>query len=242
MMKRNVNIFNSKNGISAFFAQELAQLSQSKSENDYVSLALSGGSTPKAIFEYLSGSGSEKIHWNKIRFFWGDERCVPPDDKESNFRMTKESLFEKISVPSQNIFRIKGEDDPLAEAKRYSKLVADYVPSVENIPVFDIVMLGMGEDGHTASVFPDEINLFDSSELYVSTRNPYTGQNRITATGKIINNATNVFFLVTGESKATIVAQIINKHSGFSKYPASKVKPNSQNLIWLLDSAAASSL
>ena len=239
MMKRNVNIFNSKNEISAFFAQELAQLSQSKSENEYVSLALSGGSTPKAIFEYLSGSGSEKIIWNKIHFFWGDERCVPPNDKESNFRMTKESLFDKIHVPPQNIFRIKGEDDPLAEAKRYSKLVADYAPSVKNIPVFDIVMLGLGEDGHTASVFPDKINLFDSSELYVSTRNPYTGQNRITATGKIINNATNVFFLVTGSSKAKMVARIIKKQEGYEKLPASRVMPESKNLFWLLDEQAA---
>ena len=239
MMKRNVNIFNSKNEISAFFAQELAQLSQSKSENEYVSLALSGGSTPKAIFEYLSGSGSEKIIWNKIHFFWGDERCVPPNDKESNFRMTKESLFDKIHVPPQNIFRIKGEDDPLAEAKRYSKLVADYAPSVKNIPVFDIVMLGLGEDGHTASVFPDKINLFDSSELYVSTRNPYTGQNRITATGKIINNATNVFFLVTGSSKAKMVARIIKKQEGYENLPASRVMPESKNLFWLLDEQAA---
>ncbi|MFW5725090.1 MAG: 6-phosphogluconolactonase [Bacteroidota bacterium] len=227
------------NGISAFFAQELAQISHSKPDTGYTSLALSGGSTPKSIFEYLSGPGSAKIPWKKIRFFWGDERCVPPDHKESNYRMTKENLFDKTPVPPENIFRIKAEDDPVTEARRYSKLVANYVPAVKNIPIFDIVMLGLGEDGHTASIFPDEIDLFDSSDLFVATRNPYTGQHRISATGKIINNARRVFFLVTGASKAAVVEKIIKKQQNYKELPASRVNTQFHNVSWLLDQEAA---
>ncbi|TVQ06778.1 MAG: 6-phosphogluconolactonase [Bacteroidetes bacterium] len=236
---KNIHIFPNIDELSAFFAQKLAELSHSVSEGKQVSVALSGGSTPKAIFQYISQYAVDSIHWNNICLFWGDERCVPPNHEESNYKMTLDSLLVNIPLESSNIFRIKGENDPIAEAERYSTLVSGLLPKHKDNPVFDMVLLGLGEDGHTASIFPPDITLFESESLFAATNNPYTGQKRITATGRVINNAQNVFFLVTGSSKAEMVARIIKKQEGYKKLPASKVMPKSKNLFWLLDEGAA---
>lgn len=242
MKKNNIHIFKSKHELAKFFTKKLATLSHSVSDGNHVSIALSGGSTPREIFQYISRYAIDSIHWDSMRFFWGDERCVPPEHKESNFKMTMDNLLVNVPLSSSNIFRIKGENDPLQEAERYSILVSGLLPIHDNNPVFDLVILGLGEDGHTASIFPPNINLFDSKKMFAATQNPYTGQKRITATGRIINNARNIFFLVTGLSKAEIVAKIIKKQKGYEILPASRVMPESKNLFWLLDQEAAKSL
>ncbi len=238
----HIHVFTTTDKLSAFFADKLAKLSHSVSDGEQLSIALSGGSTPRDIFQYISHYAIDSILWDSIRLFWGDERCVPPEHQESNFKMTMDNLLVNVPLSSSNIFRVKGENDPLQEAERYSILVSSLLPTHENNPVFDMVILGLGEDGHTASVFPPDINLFDSEKLFAATQNPYTGQKRITATGRIINNARNVFFLVTGSSKAEMVAKIINKQKGYENLPASRVMPESKNLFWLLDQEAAKSL
>jgi 6-phosphogluconolactonase len=235
----NIHIFPTIDELSAFFAQKLAELSHSVPEGKQASVALSGGSTPKGIFQYISQYAADSILWDNIRLFWGDERCVPPEHEESNYKMTMDNLLVNVPLSSPNIFRIKGENDPVKEAKRYSTLVSGLLSLKENNPVFDMVILGLGEDGHTASVFPPDINLFDSEKLFAVVKNPYTGQKRITATGRIINNARNVFFLITGSSKAEMVARIIKKQEGYENLPASRVMPESKNLFWLLDEQAA---
>ncbi|MFN2395687.1 MAG: 6-phosphogluconolactonase [Bacteroidales bacterium] len=242
MKKNNIHIFKSKRELAKYFAKKLAALSHSVSDGNYVSIALSGGSTPREIFQYISRYAIDSILWDSIRFFWGDERCVPPEHKESNFKMTMDNLLVNVPLSSSNIFRIKGENDPVKEAQRYSTLVSGLLPVMENNPVFDMVILGLGEDGHTASVFPPDLNLFDSKNLFESTQNPYNGQKRITATGRVINNARNVFFLVTGSSKAEMVAKIIKKQEGYENLPASRVNPESKNVFWLLDEQAAALL
>lgn len=242
MKTNHILIFDSTDELAAFFAEKLADISQSCPDNAHASVALSGGSTPRAVFAYLSQQKNSHIMWDKIRFFWGDERCVAADHTESNYRMTKESLLNHIPVPVENIFRIQGEEDPLTEADRYSKLVVSHVPFLNNHPVFDLVMLGLGDDGHTASIFPPDMHLFDSPDLFVAVQNPYSGQHRITATGRVINHANNVFFIVSGKPKAEMVARILHKHKGYDKLPASKVMPEKNKPFWLLDQEAASLL
>lgn len=212
-------------------------------EKDDVTIALSGGSTPRSLFDYWAQLPEGEIDWRKIKFFWGDERCVAPTDDESNYKMTKEHLFRFVPVPDENIFRIHGENDTEAEAKRYGNLLGSELESTNGIPSFDILMLGMGDDGHTASIFPHEIELWKSPDNCVTATHPTNGQKRVSLTGKVINAARNVVFLVTGENKADKVEEIIS-HPDLAekKYPAALVRPDSGNLLWFLDENAARKL
>ena len=208
-----------------------------------VTIALSGGSTPKSLFDYWAEHHKNDIDWNSVFLFWGDERCVPPTDEQSNYKMTKDHLLDLVPIPEQNIFRIKGENDPAAEAKRYSTLLQMEVEATGGVPSFDLIMLGMGDDGHTASIFPEEIGLWKSSQICVVATHPDSGQKRVSLSGKVINNARNVAFLVTGAVKAEKVKQIIESRKEVKGiYPAAKVKPASGNLVWFLDKQAAKEL
>lgn len=211
-------------------------------DRDSFYVALSGGSTPKIVFDVLAEKFSNKVDWSKVHFYWGDERCVPPTDDQSNYKMTVEHLFSKIKVPKQNINRIMGEKDPNGEAMRYANLLEIDTDRVEGIPQFDLVILGMGDDGHTASIFPHEIELWDSEDHCVVATHPESGQKRVSINGKVINMAKEVAFLVTGASKAEKVEAVIGKTKGYKKYPASLVDPASGNLVWFLDEEAASRL
>jgi len=207
--------------------------------NDIFKLALSGGSTPKAVFDYLAENYKSKIDWEKINFFWGDERCVPPDHPDSNYLTAYKHLFSKIKIPEENIFRIKGEENPEVESKRYSEVILKNVSLVNSIPSFDLIMLGLGEDGHTASIFPDRLDLFQSNNICEVVIHPATKQQRITLTGKVINNAKKIVFLVAGESKRKVVGKVLNKKECFKTIPASFINPTHGELIWLLDKEAS---
>jgi 6-phosphogluconolactonase len=241
-MKNSVRIFNSLDALSHFFSLKVAAHVGEIPHEQFFSFVLSGGSTPPKLFSYLAKNFADRIEWKKVKVFWGDERCVGPQDIESNFRMAKENLLDRIPITATNIYRINGEADPVEEAARYAEVVCRQVPLTEKVPRFDFVMLGLGEDGHTASVFPEHPELFSCDKLYSPTFNPYTNQGRITATGKIINNAHTVTFVVTGKNKADMVARIIEKKEGWEKLPASLVRPDNGELFWLLDEDAASSL
>jgi len=204
---------------------------------EYLTIALSGGSTPKRIFNYISSHDNGKTDWKKLKFFWVDERCVPPDDDESNFKMTRLSLLENIAIPDENIYRIYGEADPEKEAVRYSSMIAENVPFENNLPRFDIILLGVGEDGHTASIFPGNTAMFQSAKICEVATHPQSGQQRITLTGQVINNAGQVIFMVTGPDKAGIVAKILKDEN--TDLPATLVKPTHGQLTWLIDSDAA---
>lgn len=205
-------------------------------------VALSGGSTPKIVFDVLADRFADTIDWNLIHFYWGDERCVAPDDDESNYKMTVDHLLSKISIPQENIHRIKGEENPKEEAKRYGELLEDILPQELNLPQFDLVILGMGDDGHTASIFPHELKLWVSPDNCEVAIHPESGQLRVSLTGRIINNAKTVTFLVTGENKAEKVKLIIDREEGYLDYPASHVSPKTKDLVWFLDAAAAKQL
>tara|TARA_R110000764_G_scaffold15273_1_gene43495 strand:- start:228 stop:713 length:486 start_codon:yes stop_codon:yes gene_type:complete len=156
--------------------------------------------------------------------------------------MTVEHLISKVDIPEENIHRIKGENDPKLEAKRYGDLLETELPKELGLPQFDLVLLGMGDDGHTASIFPHEINLWISPDNCEVAIHPESGQRRVSITGRIINNAKTVVFLVTGDSKSEKVRIIIEREEGYLKYPASHVSPKTKDLIWFLDAAAAEQL
>jgi 6-phosphogluconolactonase len=238
-MEDMLKILGSSEETASALADELARhINMSALEKPF-SIALSGGSTPKLLFQALAARHRDSVDWGKVRLFWVDERCVPPDDPESNYGMTRDVLLEKIEIPPGNVHRIRGEEDPDSEAVMYSEVIERSVVRKNERPFFDVVLLGLGEDGHTASIFPGNEYLFSEVETCVVAVNPYSGQKRITITGRIINNAGMVIFLVSGKKKAEIVNKIING-AGKAEYPADYVKPVDGNVIWYLDDEAAS--
>jgi 6-phosphogluconolactonase len=236
----DVKIFKTSDELSEEYAQFLKN--EVGSADKQFNLVLSGGSTPKDVFKYLSDNYKDQINWSKINFFWGDERCVRPDDNQSNYKMANESLLSNVNVIENNIFRIRGEDDPIKEANRYSEIINKTVLKKNNKPVFDLIMLGLGEDGHTASIFPNQLDLIDDEKICAVAIHPETKQKRITLTGKIINNSKNIIFIVTGKKKSQVVADIIKNKIVAEKYPAYYIRPVNGNLYLFLDNEAASIL
>lgn len=235
----DIRIYDSKGLVARHFSNYLQQFIASK---NVVHIALSGGSTPQIVFEELASHKKDAIDWSNVHFYWGDERCVPPTDEQSNYKMTQEYLLSQITIPATNIHRIKGEDNPTEEAERYEELLREKLPFSGGVPSFDLVILGMGEDGHTASIFPHEIGLWESDKLCAVAVHPESGQKRITITGKVINHSKEVAFLVTGIGKKEKVAEIMKQQGDFKDYPATLVAPENGNLIWFLDKEAASGL
>ena len=228
-------IFADKDLLVKGFTEYFMKLLDGEKENFHV--ALSGGNTPRLWFQYLVDNCKDKINWQKIHFYWGDERCVPPDDEQSNFGMTKSFLLDYIDIPDENIHRIQGELDPETAAKEYEKELNN-LHDDQGIPVFDLVILGMGDDGHTASIFPHEIALWNSASDCVVATHPETGQKRVSLSGRVINHANHVAFVVSGISKAEKVMQVIVDQS--PQYPATLVIPVDGGLHWFLDREAAS--
>jgi len=231
-----IRIYKDKSTVAKRFSQYFADLVNDKSS---FHVALSGGSTPKIIFDILAADYGNKIDWSGIHFYWGDERCVPPMDEQSNYRMTVDHLFSKVNVPKENIHRIHGESDPNQEALRYANLLEENLTSLDGIPQFDLVLLGMGDDGHTSSIFPHEINLWNAPSHCVVATHPSSGQRRVSLNGKVINAAKQVVFLVTGANKAEKLHTIRHMKNDYRQYPASLVRPYSGKLAWFIDEAAA---
>jgi 6-phosphogluconolactonase len=236
-MSQEIHVFEDKIELARYFGQLLTELTW---EEGPKYIALSGGTTPQSIFDVLADEFRNKIRWERLRLFWVDERCVSPTDNESNYRMTNEHLISGIGIPSENIYRVKGELSPEEALPEYIKVIKAEVPLKNGWPVFDLTVLGMGDDGHTASIFPHQIDLWKSPEICAIGNHPVTGQARITLTGKAINSSRQIVFLVTGENKAEKIEQIISYDRNSSKYPAKMV--DRSKTIWLLDEAAASLL
>lgn len=191
-----------------------------KKEGDYFYLAISGGNSPLSLYSLWTGKYKEAISWNRVKLFWVDERAVPPDHTESNYGSAKKYLLDFIDIPESNIFRIKGEDTPDKEALRYSLLVEKHLPLKNGFPVFDMIILGIGEDGHTSSIFPGQDNLYNHQQPYAASINPYSGQRRVAMTGKTILAANRAVFFLTGASKVKTV-EMVESNIGDVKYPAS---------------------
>jgi 6-phosphogluconolactonase len=225
--------------LSGWFFAQFQELAENK-KSFYV--AISGGNTPILFFNHLASRYSQSLNWKNIHFFWADERCVPPAHNDSNYKTANINLLSKIPIPLGNIHRIKGEGNIPNEVENYRNEILSLVPCVNNLPEFDLIMLGMGDDGHTASLFPKQEDLLHSKNICEESVNPATGLKRITLTPACINNAGKVVFQITGLAKSNIVNDILLKRASYKDYPAAHIKPVSNNLYWFLDAGAAKGL
>jgi 6-phosphogluconolactonase len=205
-------------------------------------VALSGGSTPKALYNLLATKS--RLPWNKIYFFFGDERHVPPDDPESNYRMVREALFSTVPIPLENVFRIPAEDPSAAQAAAsYEQTLKKFFQIDGNrFPHLDLILLGMGPDGHTASLFPDTKVLQEKSRLVASNWVEKFKTDRITLTLPVLNGAAVVMFLVSGQDKANTLKEVLEGNQSGELLPAKLIQPADGKLIWMVDRAAAAAL
>lgn len=209
-------------------------------------LALSGGSTPKTLYQTLaSPEWKERFEWSRICFLFGDERCVPPDHDQSNFAMAQAALFQPLAIHPDHVYRMKGElPDPLAAAHDYEKTLRRLTQCVApDMPRLDLILLGLGDDGHTASLFPGTAALHERTRAVTVGTAPIGVPSRLTLTLGVLNRATVVLFLVSGSGKAPIVQAILEPRSQTGQtFPVSLVAPTDGRLIWMLDRSAAAQL
>ncbi|MGA1984846.1 MAG: 6-phosphogluconolactonase [Candidatus Sulfotelmatobacter sp.] len=207
-------------------------------------IALSGGSTPKSLFNLLATNARTVLPWERMFFFWGDERHVPPTDPDSNYRMAEETMLSKVPVPPGNVFRMAAENpDAAAVAEDYEKTLRKFFAlEPGQVPVFDLILLGMGPDGHTASLFPGTAGLQEKSRLVIANWVEKMKTSRLTFTLPVLNAARCVTFLVSGTDKAAVLRTVLEGDVPAEQYPAMLVRPTDGKLIWLVDRAAASEL
>jgi len=241
--EKNISVFKNVDEMAdSFFNFFKDEYLIAQSEKRKYNIALSGGNTPLLIFQFLVHKRFVNLKLDYLHIYWSDERCVPPDNKDSNYGNIWNTILRYLEIPEENIHRIYGENEPLLECKRYSERISDNLPNENSFPVFNIILLGLGEDGHTASIFPDALDKLDANELCYQAFHPISKQPRITFSLKLINNSRNIIFLVTGKSKSKIAKQILKSSNIDLKFPAEFVKPHSGKLMWFLDTDAARNL
>jgi 6-phosphogluconolactonase len=206
-------------------------------------VALSGGSTPTALYKLLATNEfSSQTDWKRIHVFWGDERCVPPDHPDSNYRLARQTLLDHVPIPAQNVHRVRGELEPAAAADEYAQEVRRFFGDAPAGPRFDLIFLGMGDNGHTASLFPGSPIVRETSRWVMACYVGILQAWRVTLTPVVINAAAEVVFLVSGEGKARTLRQVLAKPHRPDILPAQVVRPANGRLTWMVDAAAASQL
>ena len=206
------------------------------------SVALAGGTTPKRVYELLATERfRDRVEWPHVDLFFGDERAVPPDHPDSNYGMAYKTLISKVPIPAINLRRMMGEGNPSESARLYENELRIFFAGLE-WPRFDLVLLGMGQDGHTASLFPGSEALNEKSKWVVAARSEQSDQKRISLTLPVFNHAAHIMFLVTGKEKAQRLSEVLHPKPGTDPVPAQMVKPIDGTLEWFVDSAAASLL
>ena len=209
-------------------------------------VALSGGSTPRRMFELLATEDyRESVDWPRVEFFWGDERNVAPENKDSNYRMAKEALLDHLDISAKQIHRMQAEREDLdAAAEDYAQTIADHLNAngEGSLPKFDLIFLGMGDDGHTASLFPHTEALQEKKRWCVNNLVPQLATQRLTLTYSMINAAHNVIFLAAGANKAKRLAEVIDGPRELERLPSQGICPGNGKLLWLVDQAAAANL
>lgn len=236
----SLKVFQSRHDIASELVGQFLELAETrKKAGETVTAALSGGKTPSFFFKALANTventGSDL---SNVKFFWVDERCVPPGDNESNFRQVEELLFSRVSIPEKNIYRIRGEELPEKEAERYSQVLYESVAVRNGFPSFDLILLGVGNDGHTASLFPMSKQLYEREKAVVVSESPENGRKRVTLTLPVICNAEKIIFLVTGAEKREILKILCRHEKEDPLFPASFVKTDKGNIEWYVDSVA----
>jgi 6-phosphogluconolactonase len=240
--QRSVLVFDTPEDVALAAAERVGDYAnQAIAKHGVFSLALAGGNTPKRVYELLALNPHKNlIEWSNVHLFFGDERCVPPDHPDSNYAMVHRALISKIDIPLSNVHRIIGEVDPQEGATAYESELGNFFGGVA-VPRFDLVLLGMGDDGHTASLFPNSASLAEKFRWVVVTKAP-SGQDRISLTLPAINNAEHVMFLVTGSGKAQRLAEVFEDRPITNKLPAQQIMPGKGTLEWLIDREAGSLL
>ena len=242
-MKPEIYIFKDIEELSRTAAMLFGeQAAQSVAERNRFLVALSGGSTPTRLFQLLATDFREKVNWNKVHVFWADERCVPPEDPQNSYGQAWNILLSRVPIPSSNIHRVKGELGPAEAAKDYSLTLKQFASPPLEWPRFDLVYLGLGEDGHTASLFPGSSVEGSEPVLPVTVHYQDRPANRVTLTPIVFNNAYMVAFMATGEKKADTFAEVSGGRRNPELYPAQRIQPTEGRLIWLVDEAMASKL
>jgi 6-phosphogluconolactonase len=225
------------------FVRWINEAAQTK---DVVTVALSGGSTPKSLYSLLASDASlrSQVPWDKIHFFWGDERHVPPDHADSNYRMANEAMLSKVPVPAAHVHRIRVENPNAGQAaEEYERTLHTFVqPGGTTLPCFDVVLLGMGPDGHTASLFPGTTALQETTRLVVANWVEKFSTYRITLTLPVLNNADRMLCIVGGADKAEALQAVLDGDEQSPRFPSQLIRPTHGRLIWLVDQAAASRL
>jgi 6-phosphogluconolactonase len=240
MMSKEIIITDYANTLAKEAADYFFQLIvDAHAKNKKVFAAISGGSTPSGMFKKFAKKYGKESLLKNIHIFWVDERCVPPKSSESNYGNAKKYLLKKIDIPEENIHRIRGEDNPDEEAVRYTGEIKGIVPVHNGLPCFDIILLGIGEDGHFASIFPDRLDLIKTDEICAVSVYPKNGQKRITLTGSVINNAQEIVVLASGFSKADALSEVIKSKDYSGLMPAGYIKPVHGNITWLMDTDAS---
>ncbi len=209
-------------------------------------LAISGGNTPKRTFEMLADPAATEFSvfpWDKTELYWVDERCVPPYDKDSNYRMTRLALLDKVPLAADRVFRIEGELDPELAAARYESVVRKHFRlEGAELPTFDLVALGMGPDGHTASLFPHTAGIHELTRIAIANHVPQKETWRVTLTSPVINLGRKVVFLIGGTDKAAVLSDVLSNKYDPDTWPSQVIQPKSGQLLMLLDQAAAAEL
>jgi 6-phosphogluconolactonase len=232
--KGEVRVFRDLDELSRAAADFFCEVATKAARAGDAFVALSGGSTPQRLYETLTTQEyHNRVPWMKTQLFWSDERCVPPDHPDSNYRMASEALA-GLPISPLNVHRMRGEDDPEQAAREYEAEMREtfkVLPS--ELPRFDLLLLGLGEDGHTASLFPGTPVLEDETHLAASVYVEKLKSHRLTMTFPVINNAANVAFLVSGEKKKEIFRRLMEDEA--AQLPAQKVRPTNGKLVWFAD-------
>lgn len=238
-----LRVFPNREALARGAADKIRERATLKLETaDRFSLVLAGGSTPTRLYDVLGDTPYRaQIDWTRIHFFWGDERPVPPDHADSNYRIARETLLSKVTVPEGNVHRIRGElEDPQDAASRYEMEIRHYFQT-EQLPGFDLVILGMGSDGHTASLFPGSDALQERQRWVVAPWVEKQRSHRITLTCPVFNQAACIMFLVQGTEKAVALREVLTAEGPSPYYPAGLIRPEGE-LVWYVDRDAASAL
>ncbi|HEY9151986.1 MAG TPA: 6-phosphogluconolactonase [Anaerolineales bacterium] len=243
-MKPDVRIFDNLDSLSQAAAELFVKTcAQAIAERERFLVALSGGNTPMELYKLLAHSPHrEQMDWEHVHVFWGDERCVPIDDPENSYRQARDVLLDRVSIPMENIHRIQSDLEPVAAAEEYARVLEKFSTPPLDWPRFDLILLGMGEDGHTASLFPGSAINVSAPTLGVVAHYQNRPANRVTLTPLVLNTAYRIVFLVSGASKSQTLADVLYGENQPEKLPAQRIRPTDGELIWMADKLAASKL
>jgi len=242
-MKPELRIFHDLEHLSRHAANVfIEQCNQAIAERNRFLVALCGGSSPVRLFQLLAMDYRDQVEWGKVHAFWGDERCVAPVDPGSNYWQAMDILLSQVSIPMENIHRVKGELGPVSAASGYAQTLRQFADPDLDFPRFDLVYLGMGEDGHTASLFPG--SPVDVTEPVIAVTAHYQDRpaDRVTLTPIVFNQARMVVFMATGGKKATALAEVLSDRYNPEQFPAQRIDLKGGQLIWLVDDAATDKL